>query len=134
MIESKVKELINTNEIYSTEEQLIGKWIDGKNLYKRTFVYNNATSGSQIISVGQLSDFDSAFIDYSASFYINTNTNMAASPAVISINSSGRNVESSTYTSYSAINKNNGNINVYYGSTTASSKTVVTVKYTKSSE
>ena len=36
MIEEKVKEQYT----YSTEEKKVGKWIDGKELYRKTFVYD----------------------------------------------------------------------------------------------
>ena len=132
MIEAKVRELVNDS--YSTEEQLVGTWIDGKNLYKRTFVYDTATSGNAVISVGQIENFDTAFIDESASFYINTNSVLSeGTPNIVSINTSGRNVDAATYTSYPVI-RNDGTIVVHYGSTTASSKTVITVKYTKTTD
>lgn len=127
MIEEKVKEQYT----YSTEEKKVGKWIDGKELYRKTFVYDTPTSGNATVLVGNIGEYNTAFIDYSSSFYINTNGDYAGSvPSVQSINCSGRNVDKATYTSYSCIGAN-GNVIVYYGSTTASSKTVVTVNYTK---
>lgn len=32
---------INNKHNYSTEEQVVGKWIDGKPLYEKTFYFNN---------------------------------------------------------------------------------------------
>ena len=126
MIETKVQEQYT----YSLEEKKVGKWVDGKDLYRKTFVYDTPTSGNTIASVGNIGEYDTAFVDYSSSFYINTNKNYASTPSVMGINSSGRNVDTATYTSYTAILPD-GNVAVYYGSTTASSKTVVTVNYTK---
>ena len=119
---------------YTTSENEIGTWIDGKKLYRITFVYNTATSGSTSIEVGTLSnisEIETAFIDYSASYYINNTSNMCSVGAPISINSAGRNVDVATYSSYGYINMSNGKVIVLYGSTTASTKTVVTVCYTK---
>jgi hypothetical protein len=42
---------------YSTEEQVVGEWIDGKPLYQRTFVTTSVTLNTWII-VEQLSDID----------------------------------------------------------------------------
>ena len=126
MIETKVQEQYT----YSLEEKKVGKWVDGKDLYRKTFVYDTPTSGNTIASVGNIGEYDTAFVDYSSSFYINTNKDYASTPSVMGINSSGRNVDKATYTSYTAILPD-GNVAVYYGSTTASSKTVVTVNYTK---
>lgn len=127
MIEAKVQEQYT----YSLEEKKVGKWVDGKDLYRKTFVYNTPTSGSTIANVGNIGEYDTAFVDYSSSFYINTNAVYNNStPSVLGINCSGRNVDKATYTSYTVIEPD-GNVAVYYGSTTASSKTVVTVNYTK---
>ena len=127
MIETKVQEQYT----YSLEEKKVGKWVDGKDLYRKTFVYDTPTSGNTIASVGNIGEYDTAFVDYSSSFYINTKTTYNNStPSVLGINSSGRNVDTATYTSYTVIEPD-GNVAVYYGSTTASSKTVVTVNYTK---
>ena len=127
MIETKVQEQYT----YSLEEKKVGKWVDGKDLYRKTFVYDTPTSGNTIASVGNIGEYDTDFVDYSSSFYINTKTTYNNStPSVLGINSSGRNVDTATYTSYTVIEPD-GNVAVYYGSTTASSKTVVTVNYTK---
>ena len=67
MIEEKVKEQYT----YSTEEKKVGKWIDGKELYRKTFVYDTPTSGNATVLVGNIGEYDTAFIDYSSSFYIN---------------------------------------------------------------
>ena len=32
---------LSTNDIYSTEEQVIGRWIDGKPLYRKVIMANN---------------------------------------------------------------------------------------------
>ena len=44
---------------YSTDEQEIGTWIDGKTLYQKSIVVNSAlTSGENIIDIGDFSDID----------------------------------------------------------------------------
>ena len=57
-----------TYTAYSTEEQLVGQWLDGKPLYQRTYKFDipvGSTSGSvDLSSVGM----DLAFIDSSASY------------------------------------------------------------------
>lgn len=59
-------------EIYSTEEQVIGKWIDGKTLYRKTLIFPN---GTNIITQKQyllqdygITDVDEIFISH-PSFY-----------------------------------------------------------------
>ncbi len=59
-------------EIYSTEEQVIGKWVDGKTLYRKTLIFPN---GTNIITQKQyllqdygITDVDEIFISH-PSFY-----------------------------------------------------------------
>lgn len=47
----------NLNANYSTNEQKIGKWIDGKPLYRRTIIYTNAITKNTPIVVGNISNF-----------------------------------------------------------------------------
>ena len=42
----------NLNANYSTDEQIIGKWIDGKPLYRKTILYNGSMSNDLIIKHG----------------------------------------------------------------------------------
>jgi hypothetical protein len=62
--------------------------------------------------------------------YVNNNSDFAAIGATLSIDSTGRNSETTTYTSYACINPD-GKVRVYFGSTTASTKIIVVVQYTK---
>ena len=39
---------IGLGECYSTEERMVGCWTDGKPLYQKTWVTNNATTGSEV--------------------------------------------------------------------------------------
>ena len=40
------------NQIYSTEEQVIGKWISGKPIYRKVFSLNKKVSENEDISTG----------------------------------------------------------------------------------
>ena len=40
------------NQIYSTEEQVIGKWINGKPIYRKVFPLNKKVSEGEDISTG----------------------------------------------------------------------------------
>lgn len=49
---------------YSTTEQDTGlKWVDGKSIYQKTFLFNNLTTGENVLELGNSSDFD-VVIDY----------------------------------------------------------------------
>lgn len=41
----RIEEIIDFEKIYSLEEKVIGKWIDGSTLYRRTFILENLPSG-----------------------------------------------------------------------------------------
>lgn len=38
------------NQIYSTDEQVIGTWVDGKPLYRKCFSYTHPGTGGQVIA------------------------------------------------------------------------------------
>lgn len=68
--EAKITE-INNKFVYSTEEQVIGKWIDGKTLYRKVLSFNGESGDTwHNISHG-ISNVDRIFIKY-ASFNYNS--------------------------------------------------------------
>lgn len=115
--------------VYSTDEQIIGKWINGKPLYQKSFEFG-AVKGEAITVLGKIEDMDLGFVDGGGSYYINTNVNYAATNTAFMLNSSGRGVDKATYTSYVVI-QTDGTIVWYTGSDVATSGGVCTVKYTK---
>ena len=46
---------------YSMEEQVVGKWLDGKNLYRKTITINALKYGEEKI-LSQISNADSIFV------------------------------------------------------------------------
>jgi len=125
-------------EIYDEDEHVVGEWretIDGvkkkKPVYEKRLVYNTPTTGSTSITVGTVENTDTRFIH--DGFYINNNGDFATVGASLDLTAVGRNTSETTYASYTAFNPN-GEIKVYFGSTTASSKTIVIVRYTKTTD
>ena len=53
--------LIGSGFNYSTTEQIVGRWIDGKPLYQKTLVFNNITISPEQQNLGDLSSLN---IDY----------------------------------------------------------------------
>lgn len=47
-----------SQDIYSTEEQVIGKWIDGKPLYRKVFVATSPSKTNSGVVIGDNQDFD----------------------------------------------------------------------------
>ena len=130
-LEEQLKAVRNSNT-YSTEEQLIGTWIDGKKLYRKTFTYGAIASNASV-TIGTIENMANGFIDTSASYFINANSNMAGIGSRIPVVVSGRNVSTATYTVYTMVNSN-GTISAYFGSTAKASSMVVTVMYTKKTD
>lgn len=55
------------NNVYSTEEIIIGKWIDGKNLYRKIYQINNPSGTQSIIDISNL-NADLCWVNTSHSF------------------------------------------------------------------
>ena len=61
------------NYVFSTSEVMIGKWIDGKPLYRQTFTFNDVIQGNSTFELPHnISNIDKIWIDVSNSFWINT--------------------------------------------------------------
>ena len=56
------------NQIYSTDEQVIGKWIDGKPIYRKTMQFSGLSSGENVITHG-IKDVDLLLINTNHSFF-----------------------------------------------------------------
>lgn len=64
---------VNTNDIrrstYTTSEQVIGKWIDGKPLYRKTITFTTMIKQNEITSIAHnITNAKNIFIDFGASF------------------------------------------------------------------
>ena len=59
------------NQIYSTDEQVIGKWIDGKPIYRKTMQFSGLHSGENNIAHG-IADADLIIVDKNHSFLVLT--------------------------------------------------------------
>lgn len=56
-IEKEINEINEKNE-YSIQEQKIGKWIDGKPIYRKTFNYSNALTNDTDNEIGRIENID----------------------------------------------------------------------------
>lgn len=71
---TKINPLI-LNE-FSTDEKIIGAWIDGKPLYSKTYSFNNTMSASYPIEKEHgISNVSTIFIDTAHSFIVDTANN-----------------------------------------------------------
>lgn len=69
---------------YSTEEKVVGKWIDGKTIYEKVIIIDNPTSGVDVLYSHSISNFNHVIninvvyitnggIEYSEPIYLNSN-------------------------------------------------------------
>ena len=60
---------VNNKFNYSTEEQVIGKWTNGKPLYRKTITFTSTISANTTTSIAHnITNAKNIFIDFSASF------------------------------------------------------------------
>lgn len=123
---------IENKDVYSTDEKVIGTWIDGKPLYRRTFTYGAIPQNGNAI-IGVIPDFKLGYICDKGSYYVNQNAQFADLGSYSMLTNTGRNVDVTTYTSYPYITPS-GDIVICFGSTAACSEIVVTVEYTKTTD
>lgn len=121
----------NTNDVYSTEEMIVGRWIDGKPLYKKTFIHDSAIAANSDLVWGTIEDIDVGFIDGAGSYFINSNPDVTTVGSMLPLNVSGKNSSILAYTVYTSVGKN---ITSYFGNDAYGSKGVCTVKYTKTTD
>lgn len=116
----------STYDVYSTNETVIGTWIDGKPLYRKTMEFSNLSSGENNIPHG-IANVDILMVDKNHSFATNEtrselwqidNTNSANNFSQFSI---------------SLVWTNRSVFDVYIGSGIVSRvpKLVITFEYTK---
>ena len=121
---------------YSTEEQIIGKWVDGRPLYQKTFEYKTSWSGTTGFRLGTLdADVDFGFIH--DGYYINQYANFGPVGSAFMLTNTGRNTDTAVYDTYAVVNTVNASdkfVYMYCGTNTAGSYVTCTVRYTKLSD
>ena len=74
---------INKLNTYSTEETIIGTWIDGKPLYRKTLTFNTTiNSNTPLYIAHNISNVDTIFVDYSHSYFWNDTVGSYSLPIV----------------------------------------------------
>lgn len=118
-VSKKVTKQLLTNYNYSSTEQVIGTWIDGKPLYRKTFVDTTASTSYQI----DVSDLN---IDFVAWMY-----GVIRDPNNVTTVASGFYTSSTTYF---ALVYNSAGLGVRTGSGYISCTKYITIEYTKTSD
>lgn len=84
--DTKIPSVKAVKEVYSTVEKIVGKWIDGKPIYRKVLEFNNVPTGVTQKNHG-ISNFDK-LINYSG-YYYNSTWGYIPIPAVTSDNMAG---------------------------------------------
>lgn len=68
---------------YSTEEQIIGKWIDGKTLYRKVILTDETILADVNLQIPHgIIDYDKIWVDLGNSFYYNLDSNHRSLPLI----------------------------------------------------
>ena len=125
----------SANQIYSTDEQVIGKWIDGKSIYKKTMQFSGLHSGENNIAHG-IADADIIMVDKDHSF-IKLLDKYSGNILLWQLGNS--NQSSSNFSQYSinVVWVSNSIVDIYIGAELLSSLVsdlIVTFEYTKTTD
>ena len=78
-----------SQDIYSLEEQVVGRWIDGKPLYRTSFLYNITTKDIKNVLNSNNIDIDittlDALIDQSGPCFVNDGSKLSIGSEIFSI-------------------------------------------------
>ena len=115
---------------YSTDEHIVGTWIDGSTLYEKTVSFTTGSDGAYNTYDTGILNPDTIMFDFNASYYETSNAKVQALSYWGEIPSSG-------YSNAFCIlaNKVDNKIRIDYrvGSTASGKTAYVTIRYTKSS-
>ena len=122
-------------DIYSTDEQVIGKWIDGKPLYRKTIQFSGLSSGENVITHG-IKDVDLLLINTNHSFF---KTVEDGTGRILLWQLGNSNQSSSNFSQYSinVVWVSNSIVDIYIGTELLSSLVsdlIVTFEYTKTTD
>lgn len=116
---------------YSTEEQVIGTWVDGKTLYEKTYVFNNVANAAKN-SLGTLTTFDSTWVIRSIDGYAAENDSNGHKN--IFVNSEGYTTGNGAFFNVIVNSSNVLRYNLQNRDNLYTSTVYVTVKYTKTTD
>lgn len=120
----------NVQHNYSTSEQLIGTWIDGKQLYEKTVSFTTGNANAYLNYVTDIENPEMMSIDFSASFYVTEDAMVNATPYFGTLETRDSNA-------FAVLcNKVDNKLRLDYrvGSSAYSKSALVTVRYTKTTD
>ena len=113
---------------YSTTEEVIGTWIDGKPIYRKTMEFSNLSTGEHAITHG-LQNIELLMVNKDWSFIIMNNAEKAMWQL-------GNSNQASNFSQYSCnvVWTNTSAVSIYIGSGLKPKKLIITFEYTKTTD
>ena len=122
----------STYDTYSTNETIVGKWINGKPIYRKTVEFSTSTlsAGENYVSHG-LQNIELLMVDKDWSFLVDTHDGIT----VWQFGNPG-NSNTSALSQYSCnmVWTNASTISIYIGSGLSPKKVIITFEYTKTTD
>ena len=118
----------STYDTYSTNETVVGKWIDGKPIYRKTMEFSNLSAGENIISHG-LQNIELLMVNKDWSFLVVTNNNQTEMWQLGNSNQAGNFSQFSCNVVWTTTSTIDVSISSYL--TSLSSSVIITFEYTK---
>ena len=123
----------STYDTYSTNETVVGKWIDGKPIYRKTMEFSTSTlSAGENYIVHGLQNIELLMVNKNWSFLVDDHD------GVVSIWQLGNsvNMDASTFSLFSCnvVWTNASTISIYIGSGLSLKKLIITFEYTKTTD
>ena len=121
----------STYDTYSTNETVVGKWIDGKPIYRKTMEFSNLSAGENIISHG-LQNIELLMVNKTWSFLVDDHDGTVSTWQL----GNSVNMNASAFSQYSCnvVWTNTSTISIYIGSGLIPTKIIITFEYTKTTD
>lgn len=120
----------STYDTYSTNETIVGKWINGKPIYRKTVEFSTSTlsAGENYVSHG-LQNIELLMVNKDWSFFVDDHDGVAS---IWQLGNSV-NMNASAFSQYSCnvVWTNTSTISIYIGSGLSLKKLIITFEYTK---
>ena len=114
---------------YSTTEEVIGTWIDGKPLYRKTMEFSNVSTGENAIPHG-LQNIALLMVNKTWSFIIDERGTVA----IWQLGNSNENSTNFSQYSCNVVWTNTSAVSIYIGSGLNPKKLIITFEYTKTTD
>ena len=122
----------STYDTYSTNETIVGKWINGKPIYRKTVEFSTSTlsAGENYVSHG-LQNIELLMVNKDWSFLVDTHDGITVWQFGNSVNSNA-----SALSAYSCniVWTSTSTISIYIGSGLSPKKLIITFEYTKTTD